>query len=64
MDTELKWLFAFFITLAVCNYSSSIINDYWKHQLAMEAVKSGLSQDKNGHWTKQSTIPVENNIAP
>jgi hypothetical protein len=64
MDTEMKWLIALFFSIAVLNYSSDTINDYWKHQLAMEAVKSGLSQDKNGHWTKQSTLPVENNIAP
>lgn len=61
MDNDLKWLFAFFFCIAMFSYSSSIINDYWKYQVAMEAVKSGLSQDKNGNWTKQNTLPVEIN---
>lgn len=58
MSSELKWLYTFFIFLALLSYSTTLINDYWKHQLAIEAVKVGLSQDKNGNWTKQNTVEI------
>lgn len=59
MDSELKWLFALILSIVLFNSLTNVIQNYWKHQLAIEAIKSGLSQDTNGNWTKLTNPLVE-----
>ena len=59
MDPEIKWYLILLIVITIFIGTAGITNNYWDHQLAMEAIKAGLVQDGNSHWIKPPQTNTE-----